>query len=78
MATVKSMTAALSDAELAVCVSEAVGWQDGKKLDGTALRDFSARLVDTVGIDSESSLQIAEAHVLREAALRFARQHVAG
>jgi hypothetical protein len=74
MATVKSLVAGLNDAELAGCVSEAVAWQDGKQLAGTLLRNCAKRLVEELGIDDESSLQIAEAHLLREAAIRFARQ----
>jgi hypothetical protein len=76
--TVRSILKTVSDADVAECVRELIAWQDSDKLCGGALTALAERLVSETGVDEMSSLQHAEAAVLREAAVRFAAVHPSG
>lgn len=64
---VKAMTAQ----DLAECAQDAISWQDRGVLTSGPLHALAARFVAETGIDEDSSMQQAEAAVLREASLRF-------
>lgn len=66
-AIVKTMTAE----DLAACAQDVISWQDRGVLAEGPLHALAARFVAETGIDEMSSMQQAEAAVLREASLRF-------
>jgi hypothetical protein len=69
--TMRSIARALTAQDLATCAQDVISWQDKGVLANGPLNALAARFVAETGIDEASSLQHAEAAVLREASLRF-------
>lgn len=71
---IKSITAvveALTTQELVLCVRDVVRWQDEGLLGSGVLFELATKLMAEMGLDKMSSIQQAEAAVLREASMRF-------
>lgn len=69
--TMRAIVKAMTTAELAACAQDVISWQDRGVLAEGPLHVLAARFVVETGIDEDSSMQQAEAAVLREASLRF-------
>lgn len=69
--TMRTIVRAMSAADLAQCAQDVVSWQDKGVLADGPLHALAARFVAETGIDEMSSMQQAEAAILREASLRF-------
>lgn len=67
----KSVVKAMAAQDLAACVKDVIRWQDKGSIPPGPLHALASRLVEDTGIDEMSSMQQAEAAVLREASLRF-------
>ncbi len=71
MITSRSLAKALNHLHLAACAKDAIDWQRTGSLVEGPLQAFAHRLVQDAGLDESTSLQHAEAAVLREVAERF-------
>lgn len=69
--TMRTIVKAMSAKDLAGCAQDVISWQDNGVLADGQLHALAARFVAETGIDEDSSMQQAEAAVLREASLRF-------
>jgi hypothetical protein len=69
--TMRTIVKAMTAQDLAECAQDVISWQDKGVLADGPLRALAARFVAETRIDEMSSLQQAEAAVLREASLRF-------
>jgi hypothetical protein len=69
--TMRAIVKAMTAADLAACAQDVISWQDKGVLTSGPLHALAARFVAETGIDEDSSMQQAEAAVLREASLRF-------
>lgn len=69
--TIRTIVKAMTAQDLATCAQDVILWQDKGVLADGPLHALAARFVVELGIDEMSSLQQAEAAVLREASLRF-------
>lgn len=68
---ITGMVEAMTAQELAVCVRDVIRWQDEGLLGSGVLFELATSLVAEMGVDKMSSIQQAEAAVLREASMRF-------
>lgn len=69
--TMRAIVMAMAAEDLAACAQGVISWQDRGVLAEGPLHALAARFVAETGIDEMSSMQQAEAAVLREASLRF-------
>jgi hypothetical protein len=69
--TMRTIVKAMTAQDLAACAQDVISWQDKGVLAEGPLHALAARFVAETGIDEMSSMQQAEAAVLREASLRF-------
>lgn len=69
--TMRDIVKAMTAQDLAARAQDVISWQDKGVLAKGPLHALAARFVTDTGIDEMSSLQQAEAAVLREASLRF-------
>lgn len=67
----RTIVKAMTTEDLAKCALDVISWQDKGVFADGPLHTLAARYVAETGIDEISSMQHAEAAVLREAALRF-------
>jgi hypothetical protein len=69
--TMRTIVKAMTAQDLAACAQDVISWQDKGVLAEGPLHALAARFVAETGIDEMSSMQQAEAAVLRETSLRF-------